>query len=386
MRVSVVGVAFLSSLVATGWTALAWVLTPCFLLVLLPLPVSLQTKGFYRRTMGVDGSGGAVAWTLAMSSIENLFGIQVKIYGDAATKAHEGEMPQDRALWLSNHRTRIDWMFMWCVALRTRTLHQLRIVLKAPLRKIPIFGWAMQHFIFIFLVRYSLIFAQRRWADDQVSLQKLLPFLTSAEPEASYLIFPEGTDLSESNKVKSIAFAEKNSLPPRQYSLYPRTTGWTFMFPLLRAQLTAVYDVTMFYVDCTANERPSEASLLTGRVPLMIQFYIERVDISTLRDKSEGELAAWMEARFERKEAMLKAFYESDDGKLPAGAEPMFEEDQAPAMAALVAFWVGLVVLTGIFGLIGNVSSLLGAVAVIAGYAASTAYGSGVDGYLVENL
>ncbi|KAL4167337.1 hypothetical protein KRP22_012823 [Phytophthora ramorum] len=374
MRVSVVGVVFLVSLALTGWTALAWVLTPCFVLAALPLPAFLQTKRFYRRVTR------CIQWAWmgqVVLLLEKLFGIQVQVYGDAETKAHESDMPQDRALWLSNHRTRIDWMLLWSVAWRTRTLHQLRIVLKAPLRKIPIFGWAMQHFIFIFL--------QRRWADDQVNLRKLLPFLTSAEPEASYLLFPEGTDLSESNLDKSAVFAEKNGLPPRQYSLYPRTTGWTFMFPLLRSQLTAVYDVTMFYVDYAANERPSETSLLTGRVPRMIHFYLERVDISSLRDKSESELATWVEKRFERKESLLKAFYESN-GKLPDGAKPLFQQDQVPAMAVLVMFWLVLIGAATICGLIGNLVSVIAAVVLIAGYSISTAYGSGVDGFLIENL
>ncbi|GMF31859.1 unnamed protein product [Phytophthora lilii] len=226
---------------------------------------------------------------------------------------------------------------------------------------------------------------QRRWADDQVNLRKLLPFLTTAEPEASYLLFPEGTDLSESNLEKSTAYAEKNGLKPRQYSLYPRTTGWTFMFPLLRSQLTAVYDVTMFYVDYAANERPSEASLLTGRVPRMIHFYIERVDISVLRDKSENELATWMEERFERKESLLKAFYESN-GKLPDGALPLFQEDQGPALAVLVLFWLVLIGAATICGMIGNLISVIAAVVVIASYSLGTAYGSGVDGFLIENL
>ncbi|KAG7393150.1 Lysocardiolipin acyltransferase 1 [Phytophthora pseudosyringae] len=374
MRVTIVGIVFLASLVVTGWTAIAWVLTPCFVLAALPLPAVLQTKRFYRRVTRF------IQWAWmgqVVLLLEKLFGIQVRVYGDAETKAHESEMPQDRALWLSNHRTRIDWMLLWSVAWRTRTLHQLRIVLKAPLRKIPIFGWAMQHFIFIFL--------QRRWDDDQVNLRKLLPFLTSKEPKASYLIFPEGTDLSESNLEKSAAFAKKNGLPPRQYSLYPRTTGWTFMFPLLRSQLTAVYDVTMFYMDYAANERPSEASLLTGRVPRMINFYIERVDISVLRDKSESELATWMEKRFERKESLLKAFYESD-GKLPFGAEPLFQQKQGAAMALLVAFWLVLLGATTICGLIGNLISIMAAVVIVAGYTISTAYGSGVDGFLIDNF
>ncbi|KAF4034928.1 Acyltransferase [Phytophthora infestans] len=373
MGVAVVGVVFLTSLVVTGWTGVAWILTPCFLLAALPLPAFLQTKRFYRRVTRF------IQWAWmgqVVLLLEKLFGIQVRVLGDAETKARESELSKDRALWLSNHRTRIDWMLLWSVAWRTRTLHQLRIVLKAPLRKMPIFGWAMQHFIFIFL--------QRRWADDQVNLRKLLPFLTSTEPEASYLLFPEGTDLSESNLEKSAVFAEKKSLSPRQYSLYPRTTGWTFMFPLLRSQLTAVYDVTMFYVDYAANERPSESSLLTGRMPRMIHFYIERVDISVLRDKSETDLAAWLEKRFERKESLLKAFYE-DNGKLPHGAEPLFQENQGTAMVMLVAFWLISIGAATLLGLIGNFISVIAALAVVVGYATNTAYGPGVDGFLINN-
>ncbi|ETL47999.1 hypothetical protein F441_12246 [Phytophthora nicotianae CJ01A1] len=374
MSVAVVGIVFLTSLVVTGWTGVAWFLTPFFVLVVLPLPAFLQTKRFYRRVTRF------IQWAWmgqVVLILENLFRIQVRVYGDVETKARESDIPQDRALWLSNHRTRIDWMLLWSVAWRTRTLHQLRIVLKAPLRKIPIFGWAMQHFIFIFL--------QRRWADDQVNLHKLLPFLTSTEPEASYLLFPEGTDLSENNLAKSTLFAEKNGLPPRRYSLYPRTTGWTFMFPLLRSQLTAVYDITMFYVDYAANERPSEASLLTGRMPRMIHFYIERVDISALRDKSESELATWLEKRFERKEALLKAFYE-ENGKLPHGATPLFQQNQSSAMVILVAFWLVSIGAATIFGLIGNFISVIAALAIVTGYTINTAYGPGVDGFLINNL
>ncbi|KAI9917051.1 hypothetical protein PsorP6_017204 [Peronosclerospora sorghi] len=308
---------------------------------------------------------------------EKLFGIQTRLYGDASTKASERFMSQDRALWVSNHRTRIDWMLLWCVAWRTRTLHRLRIVLKAPLRNIPIFGWAMQHFHFIFL--------QRRWVDDQVNLRKVLPYLTSTEPEASYLFFPEGTDLSESNLEKSVSFAIKNGLPPRRYSLYPRTKGWTFMLPLLRSQLTAIYDITMFYVDYAANERPSEKSLITGRVPRCIHFYIERVDISAVPGNSETDLATWLDKRFEQKECMLQAFYESN-GKLPDGAQPLLLGELGSDRVILVIFWlvlIGIAIIDGWFG--GGFSSLIAAFSIIAFYCIITAYGSGVDGYFLES-
>ncbi|KUF90281.1 hypothetical protein AM588_10002751 [Phytophthora nicotianae] len=141
----------------------------------------------------------------------------------------------------------------------------------------------------------------------------------------------------------------------------------------------------MFYVDYAANERPSEASLLTGRMPRMIHFYIERVDISALRDKSESELATWLEKRFERKEALLKAFYE-ENGKLPHGATPLFQQNQSSAMVILVAFWLVSIGAATIFGLIGNFISIIAALAIVTGYTINTAYGPGVDGFLINNL
>lgn len=49
--VTLAGAVFLCSLVLTGWTALLLLLTPSFLLLLLPLaePLRSQVKGFYRR-------------------------------------------------------------------------------------------------------------------------------------------------------------------------------------------------------------------------------------------------------------------------------------------------------------------------------------------------
>uniref|UniRef100_M4BRV7 Acyltransferase C-terminal domain-containing protein n=1 Tax=Hyaloperonospora arabidopsidis (strain Emoy2) TaxID=559515 RepID=M4BRV7_HYAAE len=140
----------------------------------------------------------------------------------------------------------------------------------------------------------------------------------------------------------------------------------------------------MFYVDYAANERPSEQSLLSGRVPLMIYFYIERTDISAVRGKSENELAAWLETRFERKEALLKTFYESD-GKLPSGAEPLFEESQGPATAVLVTFWVVLIGTAILCCLADKLFAFIAAGLIVAGYLVISTFGPGVDGYLVEN-
>lgn len=50
----------------------------------------------------------------------------------------------EAALIISNHRTRVDWMFLWCLCLRQGQLSGLKIVLKESLKGIPGFGWATQ--------------------------------------------------------------------------------------------------------------------------------------------------------------------------------------------------------------------------------------------------
>ena len=56
-----------------------------------------------------------------------------------------------RVLFISNHRTRLDWMFLWFLALCADTAAGLRIILKAGLRHVPFFGFSLQHFEFCFL-------------------------------------------------------------------------------------------------------------------------------------------------------------------------------------------------------------------------------------------
>lgn len=62
---------------------------------------------------------------------------QVKITGD---HVDFGEV----ALIICNHRTRVDWMFLWVLCLRQGQLSGLKIVLKESLKGVPGFGWATQ--------------------------------------------------------------------------------------------------------------------------------------------------------------------------------------------------------------------------------------------------
>lgn len=73
-----------------------------------------------------------------------------------------------------------------------------RILLKSSLKAVPFFGWAMQSFLFIFIDRGS----QNR--DRDLGLIRRICSYLSLDRRApnTLILFPEGTDLSDSNLEK----------------------------------------------------------------------------------------------------------------------------------------------------------------------------------------
>jgi lysocardiolipin and lysophospholipid acyltransferase len=99
-------------------------------------------------------------------------------------------------LCISNHRTRVDWMFAgWSYASLLQDFPQMTFLLKEALKSVPFFGWSMQIMMYIFLGRNK--------EKDLPTIEKSLNYLTTVDSHPSLFIFPEGTDLSDSNKLKN---------------------------------------------------------------------------------------------------------------------------------------------------------------------------------------
>jgi lysocardiolipin and lysophospholipid acyltransferase len=119
---------------------------------------------------------------------EHVCGIRFVFWGDGVFPAN------DRSLIIMNHRTRLDWMFLWAWMLRFGRLKHMKIILKDSLKYVPGAGWAMQQFGFLFL--------RRNWAEDRVQFDRMLKYFAGRSYPIQMLLFPEGTDLSVSNKLK----------------------------------------------------------------------------------------------------------------------------------------------------------------------------------------
>jgi 1-acyl-sn-glycerol-3-phosphate acyltransferase len=83
----------------------------------------------------------------------------------------------------------------WCYGSIMGTNSKIRMILKESLRSVPIFGWCMQLMMYIFLTR--------KREDDIPHIQSAVNYLINSSSNPAIFIFPEGTDLSESNIIKS---------------------------------------------------------------------------------------------------------------------------------------------------------------------------------------
>ncbi|KAB5582126.1 hypothetical protein PHYPO_G00183610 [Pangasianodon hypophthalmus] len=275
--VSIRGVYFILTLFLSSFFGSVFMLGPV-------LPVMLLSPAWYRW---LTDRIVATWFTLPVALLELVFGVKVIITGD-------GFVPGERSVIIMNHRTRLDWMFLWCCLLRHSYLRLEKICLKAALKAVPGFGWAMQVASFIFI--------HRKWEEDQNHLTNMLEYFCDIRQPLQLLLFPEGTDLTDNTRARSDEYAEKNGLPKYKYVLHPRTTGFTFIVEQLRKgdNLDALHDITVAYPHSTPQ---TERHLLAGTFPHQIHFHVHRYPVSSLPEETAA-LQAWCHERWAEKEEL----------------------------------------------------------------------------------
>ncbi|XP_036290754.1 lysocardiolipin acyltransferase 1 isoform X1 [Pipistrellus kuhlii] len=285
MRVSWKGIYFILTLFWGSFFGSIFMLGPF-------LPLMFISPSWYRW---INNRLVATWLTLPVALLETLFGLKVILTGDAF-------VPGERSVIIMNHRTRMDWMFLWNCMMRYSYLRLGKVCLKASLKSVPGFGWAMQAAAYIFI--------HRKWKDDKSHFEDILDYFCDIREPLQLLIFPEGTDLTENSKARSNEFAEKNGLQKYEYVLHPRTTGFTFVVDRLREgkNLDAVHDITVAYPH---NIPQTEKHILQGDFPKEIHFHVNRYPVDALPTSKE-DLELWCHKRWEEKEERLRSFYQGE--------------------------------------------------------------------------
>ncbi|XP_078604244.1 lysocardiolipin acyltransferase 1-like isoform X2 [Branchiostoma floridae x Branchiostoma japonicum] len=318
--------------------------------------------------MGGGPSRGMVLDVLS----EMVYGIKVRITGDSIN-------PGERTLLIMNHRTRLDWMFLWMYLIRRGQLSKEKIILKNELRKIPGAGWGLETACFLFITR--------RWEEDEKIMKKILDYLSSIGHRTQLLLFPEGTDFTERTRQRSDAYAEKNDLPKYDYVLHPRTKGFVYIAEKLIKEhnLDAIHDITVGYPD---GKTQTEADLLAGRFPEEVHFHVRRHPLNTLPTTS-GQLEQWCTTLWAQKELQLKDFYQKKrfpDTNVLEGGKP---GDPLQELRMKVVLWLSIpffvTVILGVpYLMVTSTYFFISAVLICAFYIAQRAVYGGAEHFQID--
>lgn len=251
---------------------------------------------------------------------------------------------------ISNHQIYTDWLFLWFLTYTSNLSNAVFIILK-DLSKIPVLGYGMTNFNFLFL--------SRKWAKDKIVLTNQLLEIdanarglgpangvqlvssksTSADIDIKkwptgknprkdqklwpyeLILFPEGTVPSDRTTKKSAEYVLSKGYPPLKHVLLPRVRGLFLALKKLRNSVEEVYDITTAYSDLKADEYGEiKFSLknfyLRGYGPPVINYFIRAYKIKDipLGDEDEDDIDETSDESLQKFEKwLLKIWYEKDE-------------------------------------------------------------------------
>lgn len=236
---------------------------------------------------------------------------------------------------ICNHKSDVDWAFLWCLATRLRRSHDLCIVLNESVKRYPFFGWAMQAFLFVFLSGST---KERHLAEMHVALRYL------RRRSAFMLVFSDGSDPSPSNAEKSREIGASMAPPVGWHGLlFPYAARTAAAVSALKPD--ALYDLTISY-ETPDQQPPSVLKVwLKGIYPTAFRVVGERIDASKL-PRSQEAWKTWLSARFAQKQ-------QGNVAALPVAVnEPPMRRKYLVAMCGwsivVAAFCAGLFYCSGI--------------------------------------
>ncbi|KAF7339880.1 Lysocardiolipin acyltransferase [Mycena venus] len=149
---------------------------------------------------------------------------------------------------IANHQVYADWWYGWCLTyfIGPHGVHDsVYITLKKSLQWVPILGWGMRCFNFIFLAR--------SWVSDRIQLSSHLSALGKAAEEHDnplvFFLYPEGTVVSKDTRPISKKFADKMGIDDMTNMLLPRSTGLQYSLRSLAPRIPdlKLLDITTVY-------------------------------------------------------------------------------------------------------------------------------------------
>ncbi|KAF4627969.1 hypothetical protein G7Y89_g10183 [Cudoniella acicularis] len=249
----------------------------------------------------------------------------VRVSGDASVAGELKKTPDgriechfpDRVVLIANHQLYSDWLYMWWISYTNQPqMHgHIFIILRENLKHIPIIGWGMRF--------YGFIFMSRKWAMDQPRLAYRLrklkevhagPLSGSSGLDPMWLLlFPEGTNASDNGRIKSAKWAEKVGIKDMEHTLLPRSTGSFFCLNELKDTVDYVYDCTLAYEGVPRGQFGQDlftlrSMYLQGRPPPSVNMYWRKFAIKDIPLDDHDTFDLWLRERWYEKDAFIEQY------------------------------------------------------------------------------
>ncbi|TEA20877.1 putative acyltransferase [Colletotrichum sidae] len=272
------------------------------------------------------------SFAITTTAMTHLWGpTTIRMSGDASVAGQIQQAPNgmvefkfpERLVLIANHQIYTDWLYLWWVAYANNPgMHgHFYIILKESLKYIPLVGWGMMF--------YGFIFMSRKMSTDQPRLAHRLRKLKKQHTgpdgkqflEAMWLLlFPEGTNLSGNGRRKSAAWAEKTGIKDPEHVLLPRSTGMFFCLKELQGTLEYVYDCTVAYEGVPRGKFGEQYFTLSstyfqGRPPKSVNFHWRRFRVADMPLHDQKEFDAWVRERWYEKDAFMEEYVST--GRFP---------------------------------------------------------------------
>ncbi|KPM37833.1 hypothetical protein AK830_g8748 [Neonectria ditissima] len=271
------------------------------------------------------------ATTIRISGDESVAG-QIKATPDGGVQFNFPE----RLVLIANHQIYTDWLYLWWVGYANSPgAHgHIYIILKESLQWIPLMGWAMRLFGFIFMSR-KMATDQPRMAYrlNKLSQRKVDPRGKTYLDPMWLLLFPEGTNLSGNGRRKSAAWAEKTGLKDPQHVMLPRSTGMFFCLNELKSTVEFVYDCTVAYEGVPRGKYGEDyfslsSTYFQGRPPKSVNFFWRRFRLSELPLDDPKAFELWLREQWYQKDALMEEFMTTGRFPVMAGSKIDFVETE----------------------------------------------------------
>jgi 1-acyl-sn-glycerol-3-phosphate acyltransferase len=236
-------------------------------------------------------------WGWCVVGAERINGTRIVVTGD--------EVPErENVLLIANHQQMPDIPVIMKLARSKERLGDLKFFVKKQLKWTPGVGWGMQ---FI-----DCVFIDRDWASDREHIRRTFARLVDNHVPLWLVSFVEGTRITPHKLGAARAYARETGLPVPEHVLVPRSKGFAASIEGLRGHISAVYDLTIGYVEGVPSLW-QYAKGLVGRVHVHVRRYAIE-DVPAV----ESELRAWLLECFAEKDRLLAEFFAS--GAFPDGA------------------------------------------------------------------